>query len=118
MATCQEVTQHSDLVDSGDGGAVVAHFANERGEQSCRSVTVMGRSSEEEALGGAQTSEKADARAAVVDCHGMEVPGGGAVKTGDGTVVDSATEAEGNEPDITDTRLIGLRIIPGISLRA
>ena len=83
----------------------------------------MGRSSEEEALGGAQTSEKTGARAAVVDCRDTEGPGGdaegsggGAVKTGDGAVVDGATEAEGNEPDITDTRLIGLQILPGMFL--
>jgi hypothetical protein len=37
---------------------------------------------------------------------------GGAEETGGGA------EAEDSEPDITDTRLIGLRILPGISRRA
>jgi hypothetical protein len=35
--------------------------------------------------------------------------GGGAEETGGGA------EAEDSEPDIADTRLIGLRILPGIS---
>jgi hypothetical protein len=41
---------------------------------------------------------------------GAEEVGGGAEETGGGA------EAAGSEPDITDTRLIGLRILPGISL--
>jgi hypothetical protein len=38
-----------------------------------------------------------------------EETGGGAEETGGGA------EAGDSEPDITDTRLIGLRILPGIS---
>jgi hypothetical protein len=37
--------------------------------------------------------------------------GGGAVVTGGGT------KADGRGPGITDTRLIGSRILPGVSLR-
>jgi hypothetical protein len=44
---------------------------------------------------------------------GGVVDGGGAAEE-DGGV--GGTEADGRGPDITDTRLIGLRILPGISL--
>jgi hypothetical protein len=44
---------------------------------------------------------------------GVVVDGGGAAEDGGGGGV---AEADGRDPDITDTRLIGLRILPGISL--
>jgi hypothetical protein len=37
------------------------------------------------------------------------------VETGGGVVEIGGTEADGREPDIPDTRLILLRILPGIS---
>jgi hypothetical protein len=43
---------------------------------------------------------------------GVVVDGGAAEDGGGGGVA----EADGRDPDITDTRLIGLRILPGISL--
>jgi hypothetical protein len=46
---------------------------------------------------------------------GGVVVGGDAAEDGGGGGV---VEADGREPDITDTRLIGLRILPGISLSA
>jgi hypothetical protein len=47
--------------------------------------------------------------AAVVEISGTEEVGGGTEETGGGA------EADASEPDITDTRLIGLRILPEIS---
>jgi hypothetical protein len=44
---------------------------------------------------------------------GVVVDGGGAAEAGGGG---SVAEAAGREPDITDTRLIGLRVLPEISL--
>jgi hypothetical protein len=44
---------------------------------------------------------------------GDMVDGGGAAEEDGGA---GGTEADGRGPDITDTRLIGLRILPGISL--
>jgi hypothetical protein len=44
---------------------------------------------------------------------GVVVDGGGAAEGGGGGGV---AEADGRDPDITDTRLIGLRVLPGISL--
>jgi hypothetical protein len=45
---------------------------------------------------------------------GGVVDGGGAAEE-DGA---GGTEADGRGPDITDTMLIGLRILPGISLKS
>jgi hypothetical protein len=47
--------------------------------------------------------------AVVVEICGVEETGGGTEETGSGA------EAGDSEPNITDTRLIGLRILPGIS---
>jgi hypothetical protein len=44
---------------------------------------------------------------------GVVVDGGGAAEDGGGGGI---AEADGRDPDISDTRLIGLRILPGISL--
>jgi hypothetical protein len=54
--------------------------------------------------------------AAVVETSGAEEISGGAEKTGGSSEETSGgAEADGTEPDITDTRLIGLRILPVIS---
>jgi hypothetical protein len=42
--------------------------------------------------------------------------GGGAVVDGSGACDEGDSGAMGGAPDITDTRLIGFRILPGISL--
>jgi hypothetical protein len=48
---------------------------------------------------------------------GTEESGGGGDDTGDDAEeTGGGAEAEDSEPDITDTRLIGLWILPGISL--
>jgi hypothetical protein len=47
--------------------------------------------------------------AAVVETSGAEETTSGAEETGGGA------EADGTEPDITDTKWIGLRILPEIS---
>jgi hypothetical protein len=58
--------------------------------------------------------------AVVVEIGGAEETTSG-TEEGSGNANDSAeetgggAEAEDSEPDITDTRLIGLRILPGIS---
>jgi hypothetical protein len=44
---------------------------------------------------------------------GSVVDGGGVAEEDGGA---GGTEADGRGPDITDTRFIGLRILPGISL--
>jgi hypothetical protein len=81
--------------------------------------------------GGAEAQVgKAKTRAAVVDRDDDDVTGGSAVDTGGGAEETdcgaeklgasycdgSRTEADGRDPDITDTRLIGFHILPGISL--
>jgi hypothetical protein len=47
--------------------------------------------------------------ATVVEISSAKEVGDGAEETGSGA------EADGSEPDITDTRLIGLRVLPEIS---
>jgi hypothetical protein len=47
--------------------------------------------------------------------RGVEV-GGGLVVDGGGACDEGDREAVGEMPDITDTRLIGFRILPGTSL--
>jgi hypothetical protein len=51
-----------------------------------------------------------------VEMAGGAVVGGGAVVDGGGSFDEGDSGAMGGAPDITDTRLIGLRILPGISL--
>jgi hypothetical protein len=45
-----------------------------------------------------------------------EVSGGAEETSGDPEETGCSAEVAGSEPNITDTRLIGLRILPGISL--
>jgi hypothetical protein len=52
----------------------------------------------------------------VVEIGGADEVGGGAEEAGGGPeATGGGAEVAGSEPDITDTRLIGLRILPGIS---
>jgi hypothetical protein len=54
--------------------------------------------------------------AVVVEICGAEEVGGGTEEIGGGPgETGGGAEADGSKPDITDTRLIGLRILPRIS---
>jgi hypothetical protein len=52
----------------------------------------------------------------VVEAAGSVEVGGGAIVDGGGACDEGDSGAMGGAPDITDTRLIGFRILPGISL--
>jgi hypothetical protein len=52
----------------------------------------------------------------VVEAAGSVVVGGGAVVDGGGACDEGDSGAMGGAPEISDTRLIRLRILPGISL--
>jgi hypothetical protein len=52
----------------------------------------------------------------VVEAAGSVEVGGGAVVDGGDACDEGDSGAMGGAPDITDTRLIGFRILPGISL--
>jgi hypothetical protein len=52
----------------------------------------------------------------VVEAAGRVEMADGAVVDGGGAFEEGDSGAMGGAPDITDTRLIGLRILPGISL--
>jgi hypothetical protein len=91
-------------MDPRDGGALI--------EEHLRHLALV-EGARERSLGARRCVEpavEAGCMAVVVENSGTEETTSSAMETGGGA------EADGTKPDITDIRLIGFRILPGISL--